>query len=211
MRRFEEGTTTGDLVAYMAPFVERLGFKFNDDEAFVEVVLESEIEILDRDGDLFCPCRVRTGDMKQDVKNICPCIPNYLDDFWVMRKCWCGLFVRADVVDGAELHGVVERPEGPVEVRIAATGDVCEGTGRVIQVGKRELALFNVRGDLYVLGNLCRHVGGSLGDGFLDGHEVICPLHGWRFDVRDGSTDHPGADAKSYPVTVRDGEVFVTV
>ena len=45
----------------------------------------------------------------------------------------------------------------------------------------------------------------------MDGHIAICPWHGWRYDVRDGSTDHPNADVKTYPVTVRDGEVFVTV
>jgi nitrite reductase/ring-hydroxylating ferredoxin subunit len=210
-RRFEEGTTIEDLKTYMAPFVATLGFRFNDDEEFVEEVLESELEVLDRDGDVFCPCRVRTGDPKEDVKIVCPCIPFYLDQFNAMQKCWCGLFVRIDVEDGSALHGIVEVPEGPVEVRVAAVGDLVDGQGRVVTVGKKKLALFLAGGEFYCLANVCKHWGAPLGEGYLDGYFVMCPWHGWRFDVRDGTTDHPGADVRVYDVTARDGEVFVTV
>jgi nitrite reductase/ring-hydroxylating ferredoxin subunit len=212
VRRFAEGTTIEGLKAYMRPFVERLGFKLNTDTDFVDMVLASEIEILDRDGDVYCPCRVRTGDMRKDADIICPCIPYYLDDFWAMRKCWCGLFIREDVEDGSTLHGVIERPEGPVETRVAAADDLCDGQGRVIRVKGVQIAVFRVGPDeFYAIGNTCKHVGGSLGDGFLDGYEAMCPRHGWRFDVRTGATDHPGADVKTYPVAVRDGQVFLTL
>ena len=210
-RRFPEATSVDDLKAYMAPFVARLGYRFNDDEEFVEEVLESEIEILERDGDVFCPCRVRTGDPKEDVRIVCPCIPFYLDEFAAMRKCWCGLFVRTDVEAGAELHGVIEASEGPVDVRVAAVDDLMNGQGRVVMIGKKRLALFKVEDRFYCLSNVCKHWGAPLGEGYLDGYHVMCPWHGWRFDVRDGSTDHPDADVRTYPVTERDGEVFVTV
>ena len=54
-RRFAPGTTVGDLKEYMAPFVATLGYKFNTDEDFVDAVLASELAILERDGDVFCP------------------------------------------------------------------------------------------------------------------------------------------------------------
>ncbi len=195
----------------MAPFVERLGYRFNDDEEFVAEVLEAEIEILDEAGDVYCPCRVRTGDPKEDVKIVCPCIPFYADQFAKLRKCWCGLFVRTDVEDGGELHGVIEVPEGPAEVPVALADEFPPGTLRTVRIGKREVALARVGDEFFALGNVCRHAFGPLGQGFLDGHAAICPWHGWRFDVRDGTTDHPGADVATYPVSVRDGYVFVTV
>lgn len=210
-RRFPEGTTAEDLKSYMAPFAAKLGFKFNTDDDFVEMVLHSEIEILAETGDVFCPCRVRTGDPKQDVRIVCPCIPFYLDDFNAIRKCWCGLFIRTDVEDGSALHGVLERPEGAVEVRLVAVDDMPEGSVRSFEIGKRRIALFRVRGDFYALSDLCKHWGAPLSDGWLDGMEAVCPWHGWRFDLRDGTTDHPGSDVKTWPVTVRGGEVFVTV
>jgi ferredoxin-thioredoxin reductase catalytic chain len=212
-RRFDPGTTAEDLKAYMAPFAARLGYKFNTESDFVDMVLAGELEVLEREGDVYCPCRMRTGDPKEDVKIICPCIPFYLKEYTAMGKCWCGLFIREDIDDGASLLGVIaEVPEGPAEARVASVDDLCDGQARVVHAGNRDLALVRVGPEeFYALSNLCRHAFGPLSEGFVDGHILVCPWHGWRYDIRDGTTDHPNADVKAYPVSVRDGEVFVAL
>lgn len=210
-RRFAEGTTIDDLKTYMTPFAKRLGYVFNTDTEFVDEVLTSEIEILEATGDVYCPCRVRTGDPKEDLKVVCPCIPFYADQFAKLQKCWCGLFILHDVEDGSELHGAIDVPEGPADVPAALVDEFPPGTVRTVRVGKREIALARVADEFFALGNVCRHAFAPLGQGFVDGHTVICPWHGWRYDVRDGTTDHPGADVKTYPVTVRDGYVYVRI
>jgi naphthalene 1,2-dioxygenase system ferredoxin subunit len=50
-----------------------------------------------------------------------------------------------------------------------------------------------------------------LSDGFLEGHEIECPFHQGRFDVRDGRvTCEPATKAiKSYPIKVADGRVHI--
>jgi nitrite reductase/ring-hydroxylating ferredoxin subunit/ferredoxin-thioredoxin reductase catalytic subunit len=210
-RMFGPGTTIDDLKAYMGPFAERLGYKFNTDEGFVNDVLEAELEILEQTGDVFCPCRVRSGDPKEDVAVICPCIPFWRDQFAGLRKCWCGLFILKDVEDGLELLGVIEEPKGPVEVPVFLADDLPSGQIRHVKVGKRDIAVARVGDDFYALSNVCRHAFGPLAEGFMDGYFVLCPWHGWRYDVRDGTTDHPNADVKTYEVKVRDGQVFVVV
>ena len=130
----------------MVPFVLRLGYKLNTETEFVDEVLESEIEILDRDGDVYCPCRVRTGDPKADVAIVCPCIPFYRDQFSAMRKCWCGLFIRNDVEDGAELIGVIDSEAGPVEVPVFPDSELAEGDVRHVKIGKRDLAVARTMG-----------------------------------------------------------------
>lgn len=210
-RRFPEGTTAEDLKAFMAPFVARLGYKFNTDEEFVGMVLEGELEILDQTGDVYCPCRVRTGDPRQDAKIVCPCIPFYREQFAATRKCWCGLFIREDVEDGSALLGVIEEPQGSVDVPVARVDDMRDGEARHVTIGKRDIGVFRVDGEFFALSNICRHAFAPLSEGWMDGHTVMCPWHGWRYDVRDGTTDHPNADVKVYPVVVRDGEVFVRV
>jgi ferredoxin-thioredoxin reductase catalytic chain len=210
-RRFFDGTTADDLQAYMAPFVKRLGYRLNTDEGFVDAVLSSELEILAETGDVYCPCRIRTGDPKADVTIICPCIPFHLDEFAALRKCWCGLFIRADVEDGSALEGVIEEASGPVDVRVAAFGDLADGQTRHVKIGKRDIALVRASGQYFALSNVCRHAFAPLAEGFVDDYHLMCPWHGWRYDVRDGSTDHPDADVRTYPVSVRDGEVFVRV
>ena len=209
-RRFAEGTTVDDLKAYMEPFVATLGYKFNTETDFVDEVLTSEIEILEATGDVYCPCRIRTGDPKEDVRIICPCIPFYSEQFAAIRKCWCGLFIRTDVEDGADLLGVIEEPEpgAQVDVPVCRADDLPPGQVRHVKVGKRDIALARVGDEFFALSNVCRHAFAPLADGVLEGYEVMCPWHGWRYDVRDGRTDHPNADVSTYPVTVRGGYVM---
>jgi len=212
-RVFHPGTTIDDLKAYMGPFAERLGYKFNTESEFVDEVLESELEILDRDGDVYCPCRIRSGDPKEDVQIICPCIPFFRDEFAAIRKCWCGLFILHDVEDGADLIGVLEEvvPGTLVEVPVARFEDLAPGVPRHVKIGKRDLAVVRVGDAVFALSNLCRHAFGPLSEGFVDGFYLMCPWHGWRYDVRDGSTDHPGADVSTFPVSLRDDIVYVAV
>ena len=61
-------------------------------------------------------CRIRTGDPKEDLKIVCPCIPHFRVQFAAMRKCWCGLFILESVEDGAE----VERQQAIRAERLAA-------------------------------------------------------------------------------------------
>ena len=210
-RRFEPGTTIEDLKAYMVPFVERIGYKLNTETDFVDEVFASELEILEATGDVYCPCRVRTGDPREDAKIVCPCIPFYMDQFAAMNKCWCGLFIRSDVEDGGELLGVIEAEAGPVDVPVIRDGEMRDGEIRHVKIGKRDLALARTNGEYFALSNLCRHAFGPFSDGFVDGYTVICPWHGWRYDVRDGSTDHPDAAVSTFPVTVVGGYVCITV
>ena len=118
----------------------------------------SEIEILERDGDVFCPCRIRTGDPKEDLKIVCPCIPFFRDQFAALGKCWCGLFIRTDVEDGAELIGVIEEPEPgtSVEVPVCRLEDLAENTARHVKIGKNDIAVVRVGDEVFALSNVCQ-------------------------------------------------------
>jgi nitrite reductase/ring-hydroxylating ferredoxin subunit/ferredoxin-thioredoxin reductase catalytic subunit len=211
--RFPDGTTAEDLKAYMDPFAASLGYKFNTETDFVDEVLAAEIEILAQTGDVYCPCRVRTGDPKEDLKIVCPCIPFYRAQFAAMRKCWCGLFILSDVEDGAELIGVIEEPEAgaTVEVPVLRAADLPPGQVKHVKVGKDDIAIARVGDEFFALSNVCRHAFAPLADGVLDGYHVMCPWHGWRYDVRTGQTDHPNADVKTYPTVVHHGMVHLRV
>jgi len=212
-RVFAPGISAVDLKEYMAPFVEHLGYKFNTESEFVDEVLASELEILERDGDVYCPCRVRTGDPKEDLTIVCPCIPFYREQFAAAGKCWCGLFIRSDIEDGADLIGVIDEPAAgvPVDVPVCRIEDLPSGTARHVKIGKRDIAVVRVGDEVFALSNVCRHAFAPLSEGFVDGYSLVCPWHGWRYDVTTGTTDHPNADVRTYPAHVRDGEIVVTM
>jgi len=80
-----------------------------------------------------------------------------------------------------------------------------------VMVGGRDLALYTVGDAVYATDNICTHGHARLCDGYLDGHEIECPLHQGKFDVRDGrATCAPATDAlRSYPVKIEGSRVFV--
>src|SRR6266576_3100543 len=71
-------------------------------------------------------------------------------------------------------------------VKVAAIGDVPPGTGKCVEAGGKQIALFNVGGAFHAIDNTCLHRGGPLGEGELDGMIVTCPWHGWQYDVTTG-------------------------
>jgi 3-phenylpropionate/trans-cinnamate dioxygenase ferredoxin subunit len=74
----------------------------------------------------------------------------------------------------------------------------------------RPLALYRINGQVYCTDNLCTHAEAFLSDGYLEGHEIECPLHGARFDIRTGRALCPPAnkDINAYPVRVDGDDVM---
>jgi nitrite reductase/ring-hydroxylating ferredoxin subunit len=64
-----------------------------------------------------------------------------------------------------------------------------------------DLAVFRRGGRLFALENACPHEGTALADGELDGDHLICPGHGFRFNLRTGAcSDAPDLRACTYRV-----------
>lgn len=77
----------------------------------------------------------------------------------------------------------------------------------------RDLALYTVGDEVFATDNLCTHGHARLCDGFLEGHEIECPLHQGKFDVRTGvPTCAPATEAiRSYPVKIEGGRVWLAL
>ena len=95
----------------------------------------------------------------------------------------------------------------------AALDDVPAGDVVGIEVQGREIALYGVDGEVFATDNVCTHGHARLCEGFLEGHEIECPLHQGRFDVRDGRPScAPVTDAlRSYPVKVEGRRVYLQI
>src|SRR5262249_61978477 len=59
-------------------------------------------------------------------------------------------------------------------------GDITAGSGRVVEVQGKHIALFNIGGTFHAIDNAWPHRGGQLGEGNLDGTALNCPLHRWQ-------------------------------
>ena len=95
-------------------------------------------------------------------------------------------------------------------VEVLKTSELEDGHGTTVFVNERDIALYRYQGDFYALDNTCVHRKGKLGDGTMNGPNVICPLHQWDYDVRTGvSRYNPTEYVAVYPVKVEGDTVFV--
>ena len=94
---------------------------------------------------------------------------------------------------------------------IAAAEDIPNGERLFVEIDEAYLVVFNIAGDIYAIEDVCSHDDGPLGDGDLEGHEVVCPRHGARFDVRTGKalTFPAVEDIPAYPIQIVDGKIQV--
>ena len=78
-------------------------------------------------------------------------------------------------------------------LKAARTEDVPAGQGKMVRVGGKHIALFNVEGTYYAIDETCTHKGGPLSHGEVKGNKVTCPWHGATFDVMTGEAVGPPA------------------
>ncbi len=99
-----------------------------------------------------------------------------------------------------EFHAVAQRDDIPL------------GEGRSFDVGDKRIAVFNDGGNYFAIDDTCPHMGASLSTGELENHVVTCPLHAWRFDVRDGTwCDNRRVKIDSFPIQLIGDEIQVGI
>jgi len=97
--------------------------------------------------------------------------------------------------------------------KAASTSDCPAGKLLGVDVDGVPVVLANVDGRICALHDECSHEEYALSDGDLEGDQVVCVYHGARFDACSGANKALPAvrPVKSYPVEVRDGDVYVDV
>jgi nitrite reductase (NADH) small subunit len=99
-------------------------------------------------------------------------------------------------------------------IRVTEVENIPLREGRAVQIGDREIAIFNVGGGRFVASdNACPHRGGPLADGIVSGTHVVCPLHAYRVCLETGNVTKPEVCVKvdTYDVRVEDGVVLVDI
>lgn len=99
----------------------------------------------------------------------------------------------------------------PKWTRVTQLENIPLREGRAITLGGVELAIFNLGERVMAVESRCPHKGGPLADGIVSGKTIVCPLHGWRFDLETGVGVRTSAPAcvTTYAADVVDGIVVV--
>ncbi len=98
---------------------------------------------------------------------------------------------------------------GPAAPAIRAE-EISDGGAKLFRVGNQEIAVFKIGRRLCAIENVCPHEGGQLSKGWIEGNEVVCPLHGYRFDVNTGAcANDRNLRAKIFRLTRSGGELKI--
>jgi len=108
------------------------------------------------------------------------------------------------------------KPLEETKIQYYAVADLSElppGERLFLEIGDLPIVVINLGGELYAIGDVCSHDDGPVGDGEIEDHEIICPRHGARFDIRTGEVLSLPAvvDIPAYPVRVAEGKIEVGV
>jgi nitrite reductase (NADH) small subunit len=97
---------------------------------------------------------------------------------------------------------------------VCKTDSIPDGEGRAFPLNGTLVAVFRRDGQYFAINDSCPHMGASLASGYLEGCDVICPWHAWKFCVKDGVwMDNPKSKVRteSYAIRIVGDEVQVEV
>jgi len=98
-------------------------------------------------------------------------------------------------------------------IDIVSKADVPEDDVVGVEINAKSIALYQVDGEIFATDNICTHGNARLCDGFLEGHEIECPLHQGKFDIRSGKAMCAPLteDIRTYPVKIEGDRVFIEI
>jgi len=97
-------------------------------------------------------------------------------------------------------------------IKVATVDEVPINSSKLVEVDFVRIALFNLDGEFYAIADVCTHDGGPLVEGeIVNGHEVKCPRHGARFDIRTGEAlSLPAFEpTATYDVYIQGKDLFI--
>jgi nitrite reductase/ring-hydroxylating ferredoxin subunit len=96
-------------------------------------------------------------------------------------------------------------------VRAAAVDDIPEGGAKSFAHLDKRIALFRTPRGVYASDNRCPHQGYALVRGDVKEGVLTCAWHNWKFELGSGVCRYGGENIRTYPVEIRDGQVYLDV
>jgi nitrite reductase (NADH) small subunit len=97
-------------------------------------------------------------------------------------------------------------------VKVGSAAELAPGNVMEAVVGGDAYAVCNVAGEFRAFEGTCPHAGGPLGEGSIDGDNLVCPWHAWEYDCRTGvNTYDESVRLASFPVKIEGDDVLIDV
>lgn len=96
--------------------------------------------------------------------------------------------------------------------KVCKVSDLIENYGKRMLINDVDIAVFKIGNEIFVVNNVCPHQHSAvIYDGLIENDCVVCPAHGWMFNIKTGKQPTGAKGLEVYPVKVIKGEVFAIV
>ena len=97
-------------------------------------------------------------------------------------------------------------------IRAVSADEIPEGAGKLVEIDGQEIAFFKSNGEICATHNLCPHAGGPLAEGSVRNNQIMCPWHGWEFNLKTGACAfNPAIRVPVYKTKITGSDVFIQI
>lgn len=95
---------------------------------------------------------------------------------------------------------------------VADQAEIPTGQRKIVKIMGLSVGIFHHNSGWYAVRNQCLHAGGPVAEGPLRGETLVCPWHGYQYDLSSGQLlSDPSARLEMYPVELQDNKVFINL
>jgi NAD(P)H-dependent nitrite reductase small subunit len=87
-----------------------------------------------------------------------------------------------------------------------------DSEGKRFLINDVDIAVFKINEEIFAVSNICPHQQASMiHEGFVENGCVVCPLHGWTFNLKSGNLHSGSKGLDIYPIKIVDGKIYAKV
>ena len=96
--------------------------------------------------------------------------------------------------------------------KICRVSELKENQGKRFLINDVEVAVFKIEEEIFIVSNICPHQHTTIiYDGFIEDGCVVCPAHGWMFNLKTGKQPTGARGLDTFPVKIIDDEVYAII
>ena len=98
-------------------------------------------------------------------------------------------------------------------LRVARVDEIPDGGMKAFEVEHVPIVICCANGRYFAIADECSHDSAPISSGHIEDCEVVCPRHGARFGLEDGSVKAPPAVApiETYELRIENGDIYVMI
>ena len=98
-------------------------------------------------------------------------------------------------------------------ISVAKAADLPPGQRKCVDAQGSHVVLYNNAGEVLAFENECPHAGMPLAEGSISGTIIVCPFHGYTFDLKSGKNVDYADDipVKTYAVRTENDDIQVKI